>query len=488
MNVGLLRLIPFFDSSVQTWSLEARLLRWLTFVWLFVGLVVLFSASYHTGLLESGDGLYYFKRQLLWIGLGLIGFQVFTHLPLKKSLAFSWVGFFICLGMIFATHLVGVTTMGATRWISIGGFQLQPSELLKPFLILQSAQVFGHWPRLSVRARIIWLVIFVFVLLGILLQPNLSTTALCGITLWLVALAAGLPYLQLSLVAMAGTLTALASISFREYQRRRVMSFLNPWADPMQDGYQLIQSLLAVGSGGLWGTGFGLSHQKLAYLPIHHTDFIFAVYAEEFGLAGCILLLLLLSVYGFVALRALMKTVDPVYRLVGVGAVVLMLVQSLINIAVAIGGLPTTGLPFPLFSYGGSSMIASLAISGLLIRVAREGSQGRLLALKQPASQPDRMAGLPPTSLPTPPHPKVPRRNSSSPSNSQPGKTTESTTTPFSSMASPSPKPSISTPKRIRKSSWLAKLFTRTQSPASEIAQKRQAVKTRRQNRQAPPS
>jgi cell division protein FtsW len=461
MNVGFLRHIPFFDSTVQTWSLEARLLRWLTFLWLFIGLVVLFSASYHTGLLDSGDGLFFFKRQLLWIALGLIGFQVFTHLPLKKTLSLAWIGFFICLGMIFATHLVGVTTMGATRWISIGGFQLQPSELLKPFLILQSAQVFGHWPRLSGRARVIWLGIFALVLLGILLQPNLSTTALCGITLWLMALAAGLPYLQLSLVAIGGMLMALASICLKEYQRRRVMSFLNPWADPMQDGYQLIQSLLAVGSGGFWGTGFGLSHQKLAFLPIHHTDFIFAVFAEEFGLAGCILLLLFLSFYGFVAFKALIKTPDPVYRLVGVGAVVLMLVQSSINIAVAIGGLPTTGLPFPLFSYGGSSMIASLAIAGLLIRVAREGSQGRLIPIRQPAAGADAdLSSAAAQSLVRSPR----------------------------TMTSPAPKSPTPPVQGDRQSSWLSRFLHKSQAPASDRTHKKQTVKTRRQNRQRPPS
>ncbi len=382
MNVGLRQLIPFFDPTVQTWSLEARLLRWLTFLWLFVGLVVLFSASYHTGLVESNDGLFYFKRQLLWIGLGLVGFQAFSHLPLQRSLSLAWVGFFGCLGMIFATHLLGVTEMGATRWISIGGFQLQPSELMKPFLILQSAQVFGHWFRMRLKARIVWLTIFALLLLGILIQPNLSTTALCGISLWLVALAAGLPYFQLSGVAIAGMLTAIVSISRNDYQRRRVMSFLNPWTDPMVDGYQLIQSLLAVGSGGLWGKGFGMSSQKLAYLPIHHTDFIFSVYAEEFGLAGCLLLMILLSAYGYVAFQAIVKTTDPVYRLVGVGAIALMLLQALINIGVSIGALPTTGLPFPFFSYGGSSMIASLAIAGLLIRVAREGTQGQVIPIK----------------------------------------------------------------------------------------------------------
>jgi cell division protein FtsW len=160
------------------------------------------------------------------------------------------------------------------------------------------------------------------------------------------------------------------------------MSFLNPWADPRQDGYQLIQSLLAVGSGGTWGTGFGLSQQKLFYLPIQYTDFIFAVFAEEFGFTGSLLLLLLLLVYATLALIVAIKARNPVHRLVAMGAMILMLGQSLLNIAVATGALPTTGLPLPLISYGGNSMIASLLVAGLLIRVARESTEAEVVSIQ----------------------------------------------------------------------------------------------------------
>jgi cell division protein FtsW len=158
---------------------------------------------------------------------------------------------------------------------------------------------------------------------------------------------------------------------------------LNPWADPAQDGYQLIQSLLAVGSGGVWGTGFGLSQQKLFYLPIQYTDFIFAVFAEEFGFIGSLLLLLLLGIYGTLGLYVALKARKIVHQLVAIGAVILMVGQSLLNIGVATGALPTTGLPFPLFSYGGSSMIASLLAAGLLIRVARESSEAEVVSLSE---------------------------------------------------------------------------------------------------------
>lgn len=237
--------------------------------------------------------------------------------------------------------------MGATRWISLGPFQLQPSEMMKPFLVLQAAWVFSSWRRLHLKARCFWLTAFAVTLLGILIQPNLSTTALCGMTLWLIALGAGLPLAPLLLTAMSGLGLAVLSISINEYQRRRVMSFLNPWADAMGDGYQLVQSLLAVASGGVLGTGYGFSQQKLSYLPIQHTDFIFAVYAEEMGLLGCLLLLGLLAAYGWLGMRVVNQARDPLIQLIALGATVIMLLQALINIGVAIGILPTTGLPFP---------------------------------------------------------------------------------------------------------------------------------------------
>ncbi|OCR02890.1 cell division protein FtsW [Oscillatoriales cyanobacterium USR001] len=384
MATNIRRLIPFFDSGVKEWSVEARLLRWLTFLWLFVGLVVLFSASYPIANADFGDGLYYFKRQLIAVAVGLVAFNIIVYSSVRYFLGIAKWGIFLLLGLLLLTLVpgLGTTINGATRWISLGPVPIiQPSELIKPFLVLQSARVFGNWQQLNNRLRLMWLGIFGAVLLGILLQPNLSTTALCGMTLWLVALAAGLPYIQLGATAFGGLFLAVLSVSIKEYQRRRIMSFLNPWADPLQDGYQLIQSLLAVGSGGFWGTGLGMSQQKLFYLPIQYSDFIFAVYAEEFGLVGSLLFLLLLGAYGTLALLVALKARNVEYRLVAIGVMVVMVGQSFLNIGVATGVLPTTGLPLPLFSYGGSSMVASLVLAGLLIRVARESSEAEVVSL-----------------------------------------------------------------------------------------------------------
>lgn len=349
-----------------------------------MGLVVLFSASYPIADANFGDGLYYFKRQVLWGIVGLLAFTIVVNTPLRYLLGTAHWWVMILLGLILATLVpgLGTTAGGATRWLSIGPIPIQPSELIKPFLVLQSAKIFGQWERLTWKVRLSWLLIFALMLVGILLQPNLSTAAFCGMTLWLVALAAGLPYLYLGGTAFAGLLLATISISLQSYQRRRIMSFMNPWADAMGDGYQLVQSLLAIGSGGSWGSGFGLSQQKLFYLPIQYTDFIFAVFAEEFGFAGCLLLLLLLLTYATLALMVSMKTENILHRLVGIGVMILMVGQSLLNIGVASGVLPTTGLPLPLFSYGGNSMIASLVAAGLLIRVARESSEAEVLSFQ----------------------------------------------------------------------------------------------------------
>ena len=394
--MNLKQIFPFSTSFLTHWSTEARWLHWITFLWLFVGLIVMFSASYPIAYAEQGDGLYYFNRQLIWTAVGLVGFSFIVQSSLRFWLKIAQWGVLIVLGLLFLTLVpgLGTTINGATRWISIGPIPIQPSELMKPFLVLQSARFFGNWYRLNWQVRLIWLGIFGIVLLSILTQPNLSTTALCGMTLWLVALAAGLPFSYLGGTALGGVLLAILSVTIKEYQRRRILSFLNPWSDAMGDGYQLVQSLLAVGSGGFWGTGLGLSHQKLYYLPIQYSDFIFSVYAEEFGFIGGILLLLLLTIYATLALRVAMKAQQIEHQLVAVGVMVVMVGQSLLNIGVATGVLPTTGLPLPLFSYGGSSMIASLALAGLLIRVAREENQAQVISLADHRSTPNPRRGI----------------------------------------------------------------------------------------------
>lgn len=370
---------------MSQWSAEARWLRWLTFVWLGGGLLVLFSASYSVAVAEHGYGLHYVMVQLLWVAVGLGVFNRIVHTSLDRLIQGSGIVLLVLVGLVILTLVpsLGVTVNGATRWLPLGPFMIQPSELIKPCLVLQGARLFGRWPQLTWQTRFTWLGIFVAILGLILVQPNLSTAAVCGLTLWLIALAAGLPYLYLLLTAGGGLLAATVSVSLKTYQRQRIVSFLDPWADPGNQGYQLVQSLLAIGSGGFWGQGFGLSEQKLYSLPIQYTDFIFAVFAEEFGFVGCLVLLAVLGVYASLALLVALRLKQPLYRLVAVGAMVLLVGQALLNMGVATGLLPTTGLPFPLLSYGGSSMVASLATAALLVRAAREINLGEPVPLRR---------------------------------------------------------------------------------------------------------
>jgi len=368
------RLIPFLDPSVEEWTLEARVLRWLTFLWLFLGLSTLFSASFITADVDFDRGWKLFAQQLVWAGLGLVIFQLVVHLPVKRMVQFSGVGLFGVVVLLLATYVPGLTVCinDSCRWLQVGGgFLLQPSELLKPFLLLQASRVFANWGNTRQEERWGWLVIFALILLLILLQPSLSMTALYGMTLWLIAMAAGLPWFQLISVALTGILVAVISVSIKDYQRRRLLTFLDPWKDASGQGFQLVQSLQAIGAGGVFGRGFGLSQQK-SFLPIQDTDFIFAVFAEEFGLVGCTFFLILLGVFATVGLRVAMRSQTMTVRLVATGATILLVGQSFLNIGVASGALPTTGLPFPFLSYGGNAMLASLTVAGLLVRAARE--------------------------------------------------------------------------------------------------------------------
>jgi len=356
------------------WPAEARLLLGMVALWCLLGLAVLGSASWWVAAREMGDATYYLKRQALWLiaswGLLYLGLRI----NLRRWLRLAAPALLIGMVLIALTLVIGSTVNGASRWLVIGPIQIQPTELIKPFLVLQGASLFSHWKRIAADQKLIWLGVFAVTLGLILKQPNLSTASLCGILLWLMALGSGLPLWAMLGSAGAGLAVAIGSISINDYQRVRVTSFLNPWTDAQGDGYQLVQSLLAIGSGGLWGEGFGLSTQKLQYLPIQSTDFIFAVFAEEFGYVGSLVLLLFLLLFGFVGLRVALSCRSNQQRLVALGCTTLLVGQSILNIAVASGAMPTTGLPLPMISYGGNSLLSSLLTAGLLLRCSLEGA------------------------------------------------------------------------------------------------------------------
>ncbi len=379
-------MIKLKTSSHDTpWPTEAQLLLLLTGLWSLTGLFVLASASWWSAQQELGDSLYYVKRQAFWLLMGWCLLMMIVHRPLRQWLRLSALGMVAGLALLMATLFFGVTINGASRWLVIGSIQLQPSELIKPLVILQAAVLFSHWQERWIGQRLFWMGVFAMVLVLILRQPNLSTATLLGMLLWLMAFAAGISLRLLVGTAGLGLAIGVLSLMVNDYQRQRITAFLNPWADPMGSGYQLIQSILAVGSGGMGGSGFALSTQKLQHLPFHTTDFIFAIYAEEMGFIGCLLLLCFLLVFSFLGLRVARSSPDPRYQLVASGATILLVGQAILNMAVATGVIPTTGLPFPLFSYGGSAVISSLTTAGLLIRANLENLEKARLSTTSPS-------------------------------------------------------------------------------------------------------
>merc|ERR1711991_387793 len=354
-----------FPLPWAIWPYEAKILITLIGIWSILGIFILGSSSWWVASREMGNWAYFLKKQIIWTipGIGLFYFVLNTNI--RNLLKFSRIIFFILFFLILLTNITGITVNGSSRWLVLGNLRMQPSELIKPFLILESSNLFAHWNLIKNDKKLISIFSFGLLILLILKQPNLSTASLTGILFWVMGLCGGVKFSSLFSVASFGFITGCISILNNEYQKLRVTSFINPWKDQQESGFQLVQSLLAIGSGGLFGQGFGLSIQKLQYLPFVYTDFIFAIFAEEFGLLGCTLFLGFLAVFSYISLRIALKCRNNYTKLVAIGSGVLLTGQSIMHIAVATGSMPTTGLPLPFISYGGNSLIASFFIAGM---------------------------------------------------------------------------------------------------------------------------
>ena len=368
----------------KLWPYEGRLFLIFLGIWCLFGIFILSSASWWVASKEMGDWAYYIKRQVLWYIPSLSISFLILKTNIRNLLKISKYIFYLMILLVAGTLFFGTTVNGSSRWLIIGPLQIQPSELIKPFCILEAANLFAHWELVRKDKQIVAILLFALLILLIMLQPNLSTAFLTGGLLWVMALCGGVRLKTLGKIACLGFISAYISIMKNEYQRLRVISFLNPWSDAEGNGYQLIQSLLAIGSGGLLGQGYGLSMQKLQYLPIQSTDFIYAIFAEEFGLLGSILLLGFLSSFSYLSLRIALRCRNNYTKLISIGCGTLFIGQSLMHIAVATGSMPTTGLPLPFVSYGGNSLLSSTIIAALLIRCSLEstGLIGTLRARK----------------------------------------------------------------------------------------------------------
>jgi len=363
-----------FPLPWAIWPYEAKILIVIIGIWSISGICILGSSSWWVASREMGNWAYFLKKQMIWTipGIGLFYFVLNTNI--RNLLKFSRIIFYILFFLIFLTNLTGITVNGSSRWLVLGNLRLQPTELIKPFLILEASNLFAHWNLVKNDKKLISIITFGLLILLILKQPNLSTASLTGILLWVMGLCGGLKLRSLCSFASIGLITGCISILNNEYQKLRVTSFINPWKDQQENGFQLVQSLLAIGSGGLFGQGFGLSIQKLQYLPFMYTDFIFAIFAEEFGLLGCTLFLGFLAVFSYISLRIALKCRNNYTKLIAIGCGVLLTAQSIMHIAVATGSMPTTGLPLPFISYGGNSLIASFFIAGMLLRCSLEST------------------------------------------------------------------------------------------------------------------
>jgi cell division protein FtsW len=343
-----------------------------------IGVVMVYSASSVIALTTYNDPSYFMKRQILWMLVGLGVMQItlrIDHAVLanKRVVLALLAVTMLLLVAAFLPH-VGRTVNGARRWIRLGGFSFQPAELMKFSLVVYlSSYLSGKGDRIrDFRQGLVPPLVVTGTFLGIaLLQPDFGTVMVMAAILFIMLFAGGARPLHLAgLVALAAPLVYVA-VAFKAYRLRRIMSFLDPWADPQGAGHQIVQSYLAFGSGGLLGRGLGQGRQKLLFLPERHSDFIFAVIGEELGLWGALIVLLLFGVVLWRGLRIAVNTTG-FSRLLAAGITMLISVQALINMAVVTGLMPTKGIALPLVSYGGSAIVVTLAATGVLLNISKE--------------------------------------------------------------------------------------------------------------------
>ena len=353
-----------------------RLLFIVTLILVFVGLVMVFSASAVMAKERYHSGYFFLLRQLGWAIAGfaamLAGMKIDYRRLKHPAVVFSLLG-------LTTLMLISVFFLDRAhhthRWIHFAGFSFQPSELAKPVLILFLAfflenrtKSMDDW-RNTLLPAVLPTLIFVGL---IVFQPDLGTAIACAAVTVCILFVAGLEVKYLT-YAFAGSLLPLYFLIFHvAYRRDRILAFLDPYSDPQGRGFHIIQSLIAVSTGGLTGVGLMEGKEKLFYLPEPHTDFIFSVLGEELGLLGCVTVVILFAVFLWRGMRTALRTEDMFGRFLAVGITSMVVVQALINISVVLGLMPTKGIPLPLISYGGSSLFITLACIGVLLNVTKQ--------------------------------------------------------------------------------------------------------------------
>jgi cell division protein FtsW len=364
-----------------------------------LGLVMVLSASSVTSYATSGSSFSIFVKQLMWVTLGLPGLLLANRMSTRVLRMLSYPLLLATIGglMLVLVPGFGVSANGATRWIGVGSFTLQPSELAKLALCLWGADLLvrkkrrlGEWRHMLIPL----LPIATLIAMLVMLEPDLGTTLIIVTVLmtllWVVGAPARLFAGLLSVIGMLVTYLAVAE----PYRLARLASFADPFKDSQDTGWQAVQGLYALASGGWWGVGLGASREKWSYLPNAHTDFILAIIGEELGLLGTLLVVVLFSVLAYGGIRVAQRSADPFGRLVAAAITAWLVGQALINMGAVVGLLPITGIPLPLISFGGSSLLITMFAIGILLSLAKtEPAAAQVIAARAATRSASRLAG-----------------------------------------------------------------------------------------------
>ncbi|TCS94627.1 stage V sporulation protein E [Hazenella coriacea] len=341
-----------------------------------IGVIMVYSASAAFAYHKYGDSFYFAKRQFLFAALGVFLMFLIANMDTEKFKKWSTLGLIICCVLLIVVLIpgVGILRNGARSWLGIGAFSIQPSEFMKLAMITFLAKIFSrndydiaHFSKGFLPG--LCLIGITFGL--IMLQPDLGTgTVLVG-TCLVIVFVAGARYKHLVSFMMIGLAGFVGLVLAAPYRIKRITAFLNPWQDPLGAGYHLIQSLFAIGPGGLLGLGLGMSRQKHLYLPEPHTDFIFSILAEELGFLGGVTVIILFAILVWRGVRIAIGAPDLFTSLLATGITAMIMIQAVINIGVVSGAFPVTGITLPFLSYGGSSLTLSLVAVGILLNLSR---------------------------------------------------------------------------------------------------------------------
>lgn len=365
-----------------------------------IGLLMVLSSSAVSSYRNMGSSFSVFTNQAIYAAIGLLGFFGAQYVPVKVLKSISLLGVILSLALLVAVLVPGVGALvnGARSWIRIGGFQFQPSEIAKLALLLWMAQVLAaRRSTLGSPKALLIPVLPVFALMAalIMMQPDLGTTVSLTIVFFAVLFFAGAPWWMFASLAGAGVAGIFYLAVSANYRLARLLSFINPESHP-DTSYQLLQSLYGMGNGGWFGVGLGQSRAKWNYLPNADSDFIFAIIGEELGFIGTALVIALFALLAYTGLRIARRNSDPFVKIVASAATVWLVGQACINIGYVVGLLPVTGIPLPMISAGGTSLLITMAVFGLLANFARREREAEIAVAAAGGSRIARFLGLKP--------------------------------------------------------------------------------------------